>query len=99
MIIVDASVVIAATEPSDAFHDRAAQFLAETPPAELAIHPLTLAEVLVGGVRQNKGPALAEAITAVGITPPTTLPTPLHLATVRVATGLKMPDAVVVATA
>ncbi|MDR1808242.1 MAG: hypothetical protein LBR33_10085, partial [Propionibacteriaceae bacterium] len=40
-----------------------------------------------------------EAITAVGITPPTTLPTPLHLATVRVATGLKMPDAVVVATA
>jgi predicted nucleic acid-binding protein len=99
VIVVDASVVVAATEPGDIHHRRAVEFLAATPPEELFIHPLTLAEVLVGGVRQSQGQALAKAITAAGLTTPAMEPTPLQLATVRVTTGLKMPDAVVVATA
>jgi predicted nucleic acid-binding protein len=66
----------------------------------MTIHPLTLSEVLVGGVRQGRGHALRSAIAAAGVTTESgDLVDPLILAEVRAHTSLSMPDAVVLASA
>ena len=62
MIVVDASVVIALLDQDDAHHANA-RSLAETHVSDgFLIHPITLAEVLVGAVRNGRGtPALCRA--------------------------------------
>lgn len=91
MIVVDANVVIAALSPSHAHHRLAVDALATDD--GLAIHPLTLAEVLVGGVRGNLGDQLAADIRPLGIDVCTPGPQEsLRLAQLRVDTNLRMPD-------
>ncbi|MDR0594641.1 MAG: type II toxin-antitoxin system VapC family toxin [Bifidobacteriaceae bacterium] len=99
-VVLDANVLIAATEPNDPHHRRAVEAMTAAAPGTMAVHPLTLAEVLVGGVRQGRGPELKTAIEAAGVVILSgDVVDPLVIAAVRHDTGLKLPDAVVLATA
>ncbi|MGL5853568.1 MAG: type II toxin-antitoxin system VapC family toxin [Phycicoccus sp.] len=100
MITLDAGVVIAHLQPHDVHHATAGELLRSSADDELLIHPLTLAEVLVGGVRAGRGDELLADLDAIGIRP--TDPHPgeaLRLARLRVETGLRMPDCCVLDTA
>ena len=100
MIAVDASVLIAHLYPHDAHHTTATRFLQEVADEPLIAHSLTMAEVLVGGVRVGRGQEMLADIRAVGIQAVTgDGGEPLRLAELRVTTGLKLPDCCVLATA
>jgi hypothetical protein len=66
----------------------------------LLVHALTLAEVLVGGVRIGKGVDMRADLQAAGIRlADRDDDESLHLAELRVTTGLKLPDCCVLDTA
>ena len=93
MIAVDASVLIGHLTPHDAHHAAATEILLNAAPGSMLVHPLTLAEVLVGGVRVGRGCAMRDDLEAAGIS--VVAPDagePLRLAELRVSTGLKLPD-------
>lgn len=93
MIVLDASIVIAHLDPVDPHHRAATELLAEAEVGKLLIHPLTLAEVLVGGVRVGTGAGMREDIRAMGIeVAPLDEDHPLRLAELRVTAKLKLPD-------
>lgn len=100
MIVLDASVLIAQLSPLDAHHEAATQALLGVVDEDLVMHRMTVAEVLVGGVRSGQGAQMWADIQAVGVrlTPPAD-GEPLRLAELRVRTGLKLPDCCVLATA
>jgi predicted nucleic acid-binding protein len=93
MIALDASVLIAHLYPGDAHHKAASDFLRRTASEALIAHTLTLAEVLVGGVRVGRGPQMLADLHAIGVQlarhPDDE---PLRLATLRATTGLRLPD-------
>ncbi|TWS20382.1 type II toxin-antitoxin system VapC family toxin [Tsukamurella asaccharolytica] len=102
LIVVDASVLIAAFEPSDRFHDRAVASLTRALSGgdRLAASELTVAEFLVGPVQWG-GLDTAEADLAdLGVArvplPPSFAP---RLARIRHEARVKLPDAVVLMTA
>lgn len=96
MIVLDASVVIALLEPSDVHHGDAITLL-DGADHDLLMHPLNLAEVLVGGARVGRGEELAEDLSAIGISiTQVDDGEPLRLATLRASTGLRLPDCCVV---
>ena len=98
MIAVDASVLIAYLDPTDAHHDAAVQLLADaTPP--LLVHPLTAAEVLVAPLRHGVAERVWDTLKAIGVEVDDSHLDPWQLATLRVETGCKMPDCCVLATA
>jgi predicted nucleic acid-binding protein len=99
VIILDASVVIAFLEPADVHHDDAVGIFARGP-EPLVMHELTLAEVLVAPARAGRDEALLSDLYRIGVRP-AVFEAPLAplLARLRVRTGLKMPDACVLATA
>ena len=100
MIVVDASLLVAWLWPEDRHHDAADDFLTEWAGEDLILHPLTLAEVLVGGVRLDRGPEMVSDMEQLGIR--VAAPAdgePLRVATLRATTGLKMPDCCVLDTA
>jgi predicted nucleic acid-binding protein len=93
MIALDASVVIAHLWPHDEHHRAATDLLRELTGDDLVIHPLNLAEVLVGGARVGRAEEMLRDIEAVGVR--TAVPLegePLHLAVPRAERGLKLPD-------
>lgn len=93
MIALDASVLIGHLTPHDAHHAAATEILLNAAPGSMLVHPLTLAEVLVGGVRVGRGQAMRDDLEAAGIR--VVAPDagePLRLAELRVSTGLKLPD-------
>ncbi len=93
MIVVDASVVIAHFDPLDAHHPPATALLRAASPGEVLVHGLTLAEVLVGGVRVGRGVAMREDVRAAGlVVAPADSDEPLRLAELRATSGLKLPD-------
>ncbi len=93
MITLDASVVIAHLNPGDLHHRTATDYLREHADEPLLIHPLNLAEVLVGGVRVGRGQELLDDLHAIGLRTAGRLDgEPLRLAALRVETGLKLPD-------
>lgn len=93
MIILDASVLIAYLDASDAHHKEAKEILASTGSQALGASVITLAEVLVTPARQGR---LEDAQAAIArleveeIAP--TSGAAQRLASLRAATGLKMPD-------
>jgi len=100
MTVLDASVLIAAVEPADMHHAQAVALMTSLGPQGMTVHPLTLAEVLVGAVRRGNGPQVAAAVAAAGVTTQRgDVVTPLAVAATRVESGLRLPDAVVLATA
>lgn len=92
MIVLDASVLIAHLDASDADHDRAFDLLMQLPEEPLAASPLTLAEVLVGparaGLLDRAGAALHQLEVA---SVPLEEDAPVRLAVLRAGTGLRLP--------
>jgi predicted nucleic acid-binding protein len=93
VIVLDASVLIAHFDSTDAHHQRADALLLKLEAEPLAASPLTLAEVLVGPARSGH---LAQAVVALSQLEVSTVPldegAPVKLATLRARTNLKLPD-------
>jgi predicted nucleic acid-binding protein len=93
VITLDASVVIAHLQPRDPHHQAATTYLRDHATERLIIHPLNLAEVLVGGVKAGRGQELLEDLQAIGVQAADRSDgEPLRLATLRVETRLRLPD-------
>lgn len=97
VILVDASVLIAWLDERDAHHEAAIDMLASV--ERFLVHPLTLAEVLVHPARQGREGEVLTRLQAIGMVVSTLPIDPVDLAKVRAATGLRMPDCVVLASA
>jgi predicted nucleic acid-binding protein len=93
MIALDASVLIGHLYPFDAHHEAATGLLLDADPGSLLVHAVTLAEVLVGGVRIGRGPQMRADLSAAGIAlARRDDDDPLRLAELRTTTGLRLPD-------
>jgi predicted nucleic acid-binding protein len=93
VIVLDASIIIAFLDRDDVHHAAAEQLLAHAIDDDLAVNPLTLAEVLVAPVRENSLNPVLAALDALEIQElPFPADTALRLAQLRATTGLKMPD-------
>jgi predicted nucleic acid-binding protein len=93
VITLDASVLIGHLHPLDAHHDAATRLLLDADPGSLLVHALTLAEVLVGGVRVGQGAQMLGDLRAAGIVlARRDDDDPLRLSELRATTGLRLPD-------
>lgn len=100
MIALDASVLIAHLNPADPHHRAATEVLLAGTPGKMLVHTITLAEVLVGGVRAGQGASMRDDIHAAGIVVAAHDDgESLRLAELRASTGLKLPDCCVLDTA
>jgi predicted nucleic acid-binding protein len=93
VIALDASVLIAHLNPTDQHHQAATAILLAGAPGQMLVHTVTLAEVLVGGVRIGQGASMRDDLRAAGIA--VALhddDEPLRLAELRATSGLKLPD-------
>jgi len=96
MIVLDANVLIAHLIDDDAHAARALDIIDTE--EELAIHPVTLAECLVGPVRVKREGEALQTIERFGIEQlPFGDEQPLTLARLRASTPLKLPDCCVLA--
>lgn len=96
LIVIDASVAIAALAADDAHHQAAADALAAATEDELVLAATTRAEILVGPARAG-GSALASAMSFVDgcATIPVTASIADHAATLKARhRGLSLPDAI-----
>jgi len=90
---LDASAIIAHLDPDDAHHAEATGVLLEVPDARLVAHPVTVAESLVVAVRDGRGDEVDARIRELGVDVVAIgRESPMRLATLRVETGLRMPD-------
>ncbi len=93
MIVLDAGVLIAYLDADDEHHDRAEALLAREIDDDFVINSLTLAEVLVAPVREDRLDEVRATLEALDVRE---LPFPAGaaatLAQLRVATKLKLPD-------
>lgn len=93
MIALDASVIIAHLNRADPHHEAATAILLGGTPGRMLVHTMTLAEVLVGGVRIGQGASMRDDLHSAGIVlAPSDGDEPFRLAELRVSTGLKLPD-------
>lgn len=93
MIVLDASVLIAHLDASDAHHERAGALLLDVADEPLGASPLSLAEVLVGPARAGQVDRATAAlhqleVTSVGLDEDA----PARLAVLRAGTSLTLPD-------
>lgn len=100
VIVADANVVIAASSPEHVHHDAAVRIVVAHGEDGITLHPLTMAEILVGPARAGAHTQARARLAAAGFgLPADGGPTPEQLALVRAETSLTMPDACVLATA
>jgi len=93
VIVLDASVLIAHLWPSDRHHGEASAFLRRVAGDRMLTHPLTMAEVLIGGVRIGRGAEMRQDLADIGVVlAERDADEPLRLAEIRVSTRLKLPD-------
>jgi predicted nucleic acid-binding protein len=93
VIVLDASVLIAHFESTDAHHNRATELLVEAAGEELGASPLTLAEVLVGPARTGNLDAARAAIRELEIASIALADNaPERLAELRASTRLRLSD-------
>ncbi|HET7072182.1 MAG TPA: PIN domain-containing protein [Nocardioides sp.] len=91
MIAVDASVLVAFLSRENAHHQAALELLAAG--ASIRIHPVNLAESLVGSVRKNRGTQALARLRNVGVEEVGRLPDEaMRLAELRASSGLKLPN-------
>lgn len=94
--MLDASALIALYSEADRHHQWALQMFNQTANSRYSMPALTLAEVLVSPVRMGKQHHLLTSIAGLAIDiAPIASGDALTLAELRVQTGLKMPDVVV----
>ncbi|MGQ0678613.1 MAG: type II toxin-antitoxin system VapC family toxin [Actinomycetota bacterium] len=99
MIVVDASWVIALRDPEDPNHtDAVADNVASGDLETLLLHPVTMAECLVGPAKLGLAEAAAAALQMAFLVVPIRNNDPVRWASIRAETGLKLPDAVVLDT-
>ena len=67
MIVLDASLLIAHLWPSDRHHAEASDFLRRVAGDRMLTHPLTMAEVLIGGVRIGRGAEMRQDLADIGV--------------------------------
>lgn len=93
MIVLDASVIIAHLDATDALHERATALLLGADSEGLGASPLSLAEVLVGPARAGR---LDRAVAALDQLEVTSVnldrDAPTRLALLRAGSSLKLPD-------
>ena len=78
---------------ADPHHEAATEILLGGTPGRMLVHTMTLAEVLVGGVRIGQGASMRDDLHSAGIVvAPSDGDEPLRLAELRVSTGMKLPD-------
>jgi len=93
VIVLDASVLIAHLDSTDAHHDDARRVLHSAAGQDLAASVLTVAEVTVGPARDRRGHVVDEVLDALHITRVPLRPDDAAtLADLRATTGLRMPD-------
>jgi predicted nucleic acid-binding protein len=93
VIVLDASVLIAHLDQSDAHHAAATERLLDLADRPFGVSSITLAEVLVAPTRAGNLPAAQAALRALGVTELSLPPNASErLATLRVETTLKLPD-------
>jgi predicted nucleic acid-binding protein len=93
VIVLDAGVLIAHLDATDAHHERATELLFNTAAETLGASPLTLAEVLVGPSRAGTMDAARAALTAMTIeTVRWSDVAAIRLAVLRATSGLRLPD-------
>jgi predicted nucleic acid-binding protein len=93
VIVVDASVLIAHLDESDAQHDRASEQLLDLAPQPLGASPITIAEVLVGPARHGRLDEAQRALRALELSEVPLGPGGAsRLAVLRADTQLKLPD-------
>jgi predicted nucleic acid-binding protein len=93
VIVVDASVLIAHLDDSDALHEDALAALLDVADQPVAVSPLTLAEVLVGPARRDRLTAAVDALQQLELQEiPFAPDAPARLAVLRATTNLKLPD-------
>ena len=93
MIVLDASVLIAHLEVTDAHHQRATEVLLATAGEALGASPITLAEVFVGPARAGQLDRAAAAIEDLQVEAvPLGADAPARLAALRAETGLRLPN-------
>lgn len=91
--VLDASAIIGHLDPGDGHHELASQALVRAAGTRLVAHPLTIGECLVGAVRSGQGEDVRAAIADMGVKLfAVDDDSPLRLASLRVETGLRMPD-------
>jgi len=99
VIVLDASVAIAFLNQHDAHHGAAVELLKRYPPQYL-MHPLTLAEVLVGPALLGIDSTVLRDLRSIGVEQVGAGPDEaLQLARLRATHRLKMPDTCVLAAA
>ena len=93
MITLDASVLVAHFRSAGEHHLPAGRLLADRAGEGFAVHPLSLAEVLVGGVRVGRAAEMLADLRDMGVEVSESLPDePVGLATLRAESGLRLPD-------
>lgn len=93
MIVLDANVLIAHLDATDAHHDRATSLLVGLADEPLAASPITIAEVLVGPVRAGQLDRATAALKQLEVaTVDLGADAPTRLAVLRAGTGLRLPD-------
>jgi predicted nucleic acid-binding protein len=93
VIVLDASFLIAYLDADDDHHAAAETLLTEAMDDDLAANPLTLAEVLVGPIRDGRLDPVREALRDLEVHELAfPVDTAVRLAQLRASTGLKMPD-------
>ena len=93
MIVLDASVLIAHLDATNAHHDRASALLLDLTDEPVGASPLSLAEVLVGPARAGQPDRASAALHQLNVTSVILHEdAPVRLAVLRAGTRLKMPD-------
>jgi predicted nucleic acid-binding protein len=93
VIVVDASVLIAHLDETDALHARSREALDRSTSQPLGCSSITLAEVLVGPARHGRLDAARAAVAALEVGEiPLGEDAAIRLATLRADTGMKLPD-------
>jgi len=100
LVVLDAGALIALFDSTDPHHSWALDLFVTTAGDDLIMSTLTYAEVLVRPLREGRAEKFESSISGLGITLATvTIVDARQLAGIRVATNLKMPDAVVLGVA
>lgn len=99
MIVADASWVIALSDPDDPHHAAAVVLNRMTIDAVVVLHPVTLAECLIGPASRGLLDHAAGAFRSSFEIASVDADAPLRWAALRAASGLRLPDSIVLDTA